>query len=185
MFTDLKTEECKLTEDFQILGSKEAKEVGQIIHTQDTRIDEFDSALQQIRKEHNFFVNFSLDGRYYDPIWMYKKSKDLLSLFYTEPFVCWICNRIFMKDGWYYYQNSEWLDGLHRQPWCSPACQVKYASFQLARKRKAERQAIDRSTVCQQCGAPFIPKRLGSSFCSSNCRLKNHRLNKKLIAGEE
>jgi hypothetical protein len=177
VFKDIHLPDIKLKEDFQIFEATEPREVGRIIHRHDSHMDAFQAALQEIRKEHSFFVYFSLDGQFHESMWINKKSKELLSVLYTEPSICWICNRIFMTQDWHYFQNCKWSHGADPRPWCSRECQVRYASVRLAYARKSQRHSTDKTTTCKQCSEVFTPKRLGAEFCSAKCRLRSFRQN--------
>jgi len=183
-----------ITKSLYLSSKSNKRVVATIIHDEAATLDDFHKKWDAIEFPY-FRMDFELDGVKYEHYSWTTEQHDNIdgemisvggktflsgrlihSCDHYRPLVCWVCNRLFMNPTNYVHYQDKWVALNHAPIWCSPACQVKFASFQLARKRKAERQAIDKSTACQQCGVPFIPKRLGSRFCSSNCRLKSHRL---------
>lgn len=180
--------------NLELIEKRNVTVIGTIVHDNDLTFDSFHAQYESLVKDHSFLAReHVLDGVSYEcTIWKHTKSyKDddilqklldvigkrdyQLSAETFSPGFCWVCGRIFMSRARLVYSQDKWYHLDYRPIWCSPECQVKVASHRLAQQRKAQRHSIDKTTSCKQCGLPFIPKRLGSSFCSSNCRLRHHR----------
>jgi hypothetical protein len=52
------------------------------------------------------------------------------------------------------------------------------------RKRKAAAAAVRPVPVCRECGSTFIARRTDATFCSSKCRLKAFRQERRTAANE-
>lgn len=59
---------------------------------------------------------------------------------------------------------------------CSRRCASK-----IALQRRNKRRQVARNRACQQCATPFIA-RTDAKFCSSKCRQRNYRQNKRNFA---
>jgi hypothetical protein len=177
-----------VTKTLTLVPTADRKLVSTIIHDESSNAEKFSSEMKKLIYEFGYInLDFVLDGvKFPTYFWLtstfdrdedgYPKERSTLSFDGYIVKVCWICNRLYMKpvvlvhheEQWHFLKNSSAV-------WCSEECQVKFASYRLSEKRKAERHSIDKTTTCRLCGCNFTPKRQGAKFCSTKCRTAAHR----------
>jgi len=182
-----------LNKTLTLVPTVDRKLVSTIIHDESSNAEDFSSKMEKLVDEFNYFnLVFVLDGIEFETFfwltttfvknengWPEERSTVSFDGYYVK--VCWICNRLFMYPVQMVHHERQWHSwGNRSDVWCSEECQVKFASYRLAEKRKAQRHSFDKTTTCQLCGCTFTPKKQGAKFCSGKCRTAAHRANLSL-----
>ena len=92
----------------------------------------------------------------------------------TKVVPCWNCNELILLDT-----SDERLG-----QYCSDQCRDELYRREQSVSRRRKRAEIRGSRCCDHCSQAYEPKRLGSRFCSTRCRVAANRASKSL-GGEQ